>query len=95
MTYFVAHINTHGQRIAVQQPGTEMSNLQVVIASTKSIRIVSGEGEQGAAEQYTGRRTLRAVQSKIAREARDGRWARAEYVRMTDVDGTDHWDRLL
>ena len=42
------------------------------------IVIISGEGEVGHVEPYTGKRTLRAIKLRLARERRGGdRWARA------------------
>ena len=38
-------------------------------------KIVSGEGEQGTVEPYTGKLTLRAMRARITRERRGGRWA--------------------
>lgn len=43
------------------------------------IRIVSGEGAIGNTETYNGKRTVRALKSRLTRECCNGdRWARAE-----------------
>jgi len=43
------------------------------------IFIVSGEGEEGTREEYTGKRTGHAVLCRLARERYGGnRWARVE-----------------
>lgn len=42
------------------------------------IAIVSGEGERGTAELYTGKMTARAIKMRLTRERCHGdRWARA------------------
>lgn len=49
------------------------------IIEQNKIRIISGEGEQGTIEEYTGKKTLRALKLRLARERYYGeRWARAE-----------------
>ncbi|MBK7542810.1 MAG: hypothetical protein IPI57_15840 [Candidatus Competibacteraceae bacterium] len=45
---------------------------------TNEIVIVSGEGEQGTREVYTGKRSIRAIKLRLGKERRGGRWARAE-----------------
>lgn len=59
--------------------------------SSNPIYIVSGEGEQGSRELYTGKRTMRAIKSRLTKERCHGdRWARAEvYSHTTDRDGID------
>ena len=43
------------------------------------IRIVSGEGENGTIEIYTGKYTQRAIKVRLTKERCKGdRWARAE-----------------
>ena len=50
-----------------------------LIARAEFIRIVSGEGEIGTREDYTGKRTLRALRSRLTKERCHGdRWAYAE-----------------
>ena len=50
-----------------------------ILATSASIRIVSGEGTVGTAEAYTGKRTVHALKSRLTRECCNGdRWARAE-----------------
>jgi hypothetical protein len=42
------------------------------------IIIISGEGERGNSEVYTGKRTQRAIKSRLTKERCHGdRWARA------------------
>ncbi len=56
-------------------------SIQSVI-ETANIRIVSGEGEQGTIEPYTGDRTAQAIKLRLEKERCGGdRWARAEYER--------------
>jgi len=46
--------------------------------ATRQIVIVSGEGEIGGQDVYVGKRTLRAIKGRLARErCRGERWARA------------------
>lgn len=48
------------------------------LKSTNEIQIVSGEGNFGDTEVYTGKRTQRAIKSRLTRERCNGdRWARA------------------
>lgn len=49
------------------------------LIKTNDIRIISGEGEIGTAEAYNGKRTMRAIKTRLTRERAGGdRWARAE-----------------
>jgi hypothetical protein len=44
-----------------------------------SIQIVSGEGDLGTVEEYTGKRTVRALKARLTRERCKGdRWAFAQ-----------------
>jgi hypothetical protein len=71
------------------------------LIKTNPIRIVSGEGEIGHAESYAGKRTLRAIKLRLARERRGGdRWARvsvyshnvsAEDEVWVDVETGSYW----
>lgn len=46
------------------------------LASAATIEIVSGEGAQGKAEPFTGKRSLRALRARLTRERCGGdRWA--------------------
>jgi hypothetical protein len=46
-----------------------------MIQAAETIRIISGEGENGTIEDYTGKRTARAVRAKLTHERHDGdRW---------------------
>jgi hypothetical protein len=62
------------------------------LIKTNPIRIVSGEGEIGHIEPYTGKRTIRAIKLRLARERRGGaRWARASVYSHDDVHGGEVW----
>ena len=58
------------------------------------IRIVSGEGEIGHIEQYTGKRTIRAIKLRLTRERRrygkDG-WVRASVYSHEAALGGEVW----
>jgi hypothetical protein len=68
--------------------------VQELIDAGHPIRIVSGEGEIGAAKPYTGKRTIRAIKMRIARERRrrgkDG-WVRASVYSHESALGGDVW----
>jgi hypothetical protein len=50
-----------------------------VLAMDDEMFVVSGEGEQGTREAYTGKRSVKAVLSRLTRERCGGdRWARIE-----------------
>lgn len=50
-----------------------------LLDSNNEILIVSGEGEHGTEEVYTGKRTLRAIKMRLTKEACGGdRWAYAK-----------------
>ena len=50
-----------------------------LIARAETITIISGEGEIGTREDYTGKRTVRALRSRLTKERAHGdRWAYAE-----------------
>lgn len=53
--------------------------IEAIIATGKPLQIVSGEGENGTAENYTGAKTVRAIKARLTRE-RCGcaRWARVD-----------------
>lgn len=47
-----------------------------MIESASVIKIISGEGEIGTVETYTGKRTARAVKARLTKERCNGdRWA--------------------
>lgn len=49
------------------------------LIETNEIRIVSGEGEVGTSEIYNGKRTIRAIKMRLAKERCIGtRWANAK-----------------
>lgn len=48
------------------------------LIKTNEIRILSGEGEAGTSEIYTGKRTIRAIKMRLTKERCGGdRWANA------------------
>lgn len=48
------------------------------VSASAEIRIISGEGDVGTTEQYTGARTVSAIQTRMSRERCGGqRWVRA------------------
>lgn len=48
------------------------------IANAQRILILSGEGYEGTYSEYTGKRTVRALKSRLTKERCGGdRWARA------------------
>lgn len=56
---------------------TVNSYLPLILRGTESLVVVSGEGEVGTVEPYTGARTLRALRSRARRESANGdRWVR-------------------
>lgn len=60
---------------------------QKILDSAAEIRIVSGEGTIGKSETYTGKRTIRALKSRLTQERRNGdRWARAEALVSPETD---------
>ncbi len=53
--------------------------IQAIIATGKPLEIVSGEGENGMVEEYTGAKTVRAIKARLTRERCGGdRWARVD-----------------
>lgn len=49
------------------------------LIATNKIVIVSGEGEVGTVENYSGKRTIRAIKVRLTKERCDGqRWATAK-----------------
>lgn len=53
------------------------------------IIIVSGEGTQGKVEEYSGKKTERAIRNRLAQERQGGdRWANA-YIYSHSNDGGD------
>ena len=68
-----------------------------LITTAKALRIVSGGGEQGSSSPYTGKRTLRAVRSRLTRERCHGdRWARlvADLGCVDKCTGETVWDHI-
>ena len=69
-----------------------MKHIQKLIDGGAPIVIVSGEGELGAAEPYTGKRTIRAIKLRLARERKGGdRWARASVYSHEAKLGGEVW----
>ena len=69
-----------------------MTTMQTMLEQAPRIAIQSGEGEIGAYELYTGRRTVRAIKARLTRERCGGdRWAYA-WVERADQPGI--FDRL-
>ena len=63
--------------------------MEEIIKNAEDIEIVSGEGEEGTAEDYEGKRTERAICMLLAKEECQGdRWAfaRIDGIRY-DRDG--------
>lgn len=53
--------------------------IEAIIATGKKMQIVSGEGENGSAADYTGKKTVRAIKARLTRERSAGdRWARVD-----------------
>lgn len=62
-------------------------NAKEVLDAGIEIRIVSGEGTVGGSDVYTGKRTVRAIKSRLTRERCNGdRWARAEALVHPETD---------
>lgn len=60
-----------------------------ILASSITIRIVSGEGTVGTAEAYTGKRSVRALKARLTRERCNGdRWARAEVLVSPETEAS-------
>ena len=60
-----------------------------ILASSITIRIVSGEGAVGTAEAYTGKRSVRALKARLTRERCNGdRWARAEVLVSPETEAS-------
>jgi hypothetical protein len=58
------------------------------LIKTNPIVIVSGEGTMGTIEPYTGKRTIRAIKLRLARERCGGdRWARARMYSHEAISG--------
>lgn len=55
------------------------NHINKLLATNAQIIIVAGEGEQGTATEYTGKRTIRALKSRLTKERCNGdRWSRAK-----------------
>lgn len=60
-----------------------------ILAPSITIRIVSGEGTVGAAEAYTGKRSVRALKARLTMERCNGdRWARAEVLVSPETEAS-------
>lgn len=63
-------------------------------AGTPQIKyyVVSGEGENGTRELYTGKLTVRAIKARLKKEECGGdRWARIETEDGERIDDVDAW----
>ena len=50
--------------------------MEEYLQKANSLEIVSGEGEIGTAEEYKGKRTIKAVKARLTKERCNGdRWA--------------------
>jgi hypothetical protein len=59
----------------------------------KAIVILSGEGEQGNFEKYTGSRTIRAIKQRLTKERCNGdRWASVYIYNYTNDLGDVYQD---
>jgi hypothetical protein len=55
-----------------------MKHINDLLENNNQIRIISGEGETGTVERYNGKRTIKAIKLRLAKEKQGGdRWARA------------------
>jgi hypothetical protein len=53
--------------------------IKAIIATGKPLKIVSGEGENGTAQDYAGAKTVRAIKARLTKERCGGdRWARVD-----------------
>ena len=53
--------------------------IEAIIATGKPLQILSGEGDGGTAEDYTGAKTVRAIKARLTRERCGGdRWSRVD-----------------
>lgn len=61
--------------------GYDRRMIESVLSTDKEIIIISGEGERGNCERYYGKRTVRAVLSRLTRERCSGdRWSKCVYL---------------
>ena len=50
--------------------------MEEYLQTAQKIEIVSGEGELGTVEEYNGKRTIKAIKSRLTKERCNGdRWA--------------------
>jgi len=55
--------------------------IEALIATNLQLQIVSGEGETGKAEDYYGKRTVKAINMRLtAEKCNDTRWARLDTI---------------
>lgn len=53
--------------------------IEAILATGQPLKIVSGEGDNGTAEDYAGAKTVRAIKARLTRERCGGdRWARVD-----------------
>jgi hypothetical protein len=61
------------------------SKLEEIIRDAEEIQIISGEGTMGTVEEYTGKRTSRALKLRLTKERCNGdRWAKVK------IDGMEY-----
>jgi hypothetical protein len=61
---------------------------ETMLLTSKRIIILSGEGETGEIEEFTGKKTARAIKSRLTRERAGGdRWAMA--LQFVENHGTN------
>ena len=63
--------------------------------NSNEIRIISGEGAIGNVEIYNGKRTMRAIKMRLARECGVGRWSKAMVYLYQSKDDMPVWGNLI
>lgn len=67
-----------------------MNKTESLIAKNKIV-IISGEGETGITEEYTGKRSIRAIKTRLTKERCNGdRWAKAIVFSHSSEYGNVH-----
>lgn len=65
-----------------------LPSIERMLASAAPIHIISGEGDDGGREVYTGKRTILAIKRRLTRERCGGqRWAWAQIYAYEAVGG--------
>lgn len=69
--------------------------IDLIENENRDVLIISGEGEQESFELYTGKRSIRAIKSRLTCERCGGdRWARAEIFSHYPHNGGDAFINL-